>query len=120
MTAVSSLMPSPGGDDVPPAPLPSPAELEAEAEAAGPDGLDPGLARLLEAADGVIGPAEETLRELDAALDRLARGSYGTCRRCGVTIESALLAVAPLRTTCEDCAGAASRAAPPAAHIDRA
>ncbi len=108
---------------MPPAPASaelSPAELEPEAEAARPDGLDPALAQLLEAADGVIGPAEETLRELDAALDRLARGSYGTCRRCGVTIEPALLVVAPLRTTCEDCAGAASRPTPPAAHSDRA
>ena len=44
------------------------------------------------------------LREIDAALERIARGTYGTCARCGAQISEARLAVLPQTPLCEDCA----------------
>ncbi|MDR6174170.1 DnaK suppressor protein [Nocardioides zeae] len=46
----------------------------------------------------------ERLREIDAALDRVARGAYGVCVVCGRPIDPARLAVRPSATTCVPCA----------------
>ncbi len=43
---------------------------------------------------------------LDAALDRLDRGEYGTCRRCGEPIPAARLELVPEADLCVACAQA--------------
>ena len=48
--------------------------------------------------------AREHLAQIDAALRRLADGSYGRCERCGQDIGSARLAARPVATTCMSCA----------------
>ena len=44
------------------------------------------------------------LAQIDAALLRLADGSYGTCASCGRPIGAARLTARPVATTCIDCA----------------
>ena len=44
------------------------------------------------------------LAQIDAALLRLADGSYGTCASCGRPIGAARLAARPAAITCIDCA----------------
>jgi DnaK suppressor protein len=48
--------------------------------------------------------ARQHLAQIDAALLRLAEGSYGTCENCGQPIGAARLAARPVTTTCIDCA----------------
>ncbi|ETX14654.1 dimethylmenaquinone methyltransferase [Roseivivax halodurans JCM 10272] len=55
-----------------------------------------------------LGHAESAeLRALDAALDRLARGTYGTCLTCGEPISAARLAAVPTAALCRTCAAGA-------------
>ena len=44
-----------------------------------------------------------TLAELDRALDRLARGTYGLCVECGSTIDPERLSVLPEAARCITC-----------------
>ena len=46
------------------------------------------------------------VRQIDAALTRIAEGTYGTCVRCGEAISDARLAVLPATPLCRDCAAA--------------
>jgi RNA polymerase-binding transcription factor DksA len=48
--------------------------------------------------------ARADLRALDAASERLASGSYGTCQRCGRPINAERLDALPAATTCIQCA----------------
>lgn len=48
--------------------------------------------------------ARRQLVQIDAALARLAEGSYGRCERCGQPIGAARLAARPLASTCIRCA----------------
>ncbi|MQW77865.1 TraR/DksA family transcriptional regulator [Nocardioides sp. dk4132] len=50
--------------------------------------------------------AEQRLAEIDAALERVAAGSYGVCVRCGRPIPAERLAVRPAASTCVACAAA--------------
>ena len=43
------------------------------------------------------------LREIDAALDRLDDGSFGSCEECGDPIGEARLRVVPHATLCVEC-----------------
>jgi RNA polymerase-binding transcription factor DksA/mono/diheme cytochrome c family protein len=43
------------------------------------------------------------LEDIDVALDRIARGSYGICRTCGHKISAARLAAVPQATICQRC-----------------
>jgi RNA polymerase-binding transcription factor DksA len=52
----------------------------------------------------VIAQAERQLAEVEAALARLADGSYGTCAVCERPIPRARLAVRPTARTCVGCA----------------
>lgn len=47
--------------------------------------------------------AREHLADIDAALARLADGSYGTCRVCGQPIGAGRLAARPAARTCIGC-----------------
>jgi RNA polymerase-binding transcription factor DksA len=53
----------------------------------------------------VIGAAARAeLAQIDAALARLAAGTYETCAICGEMIGATRLAVVPYANTCTDCA----------------
>ena len=47
--------------------------------------------------------AREDLAEIDAALARLADGSYGICQVCGARIRAERLAARPMARTCVGC-----------------
>lgn len=67
-----------------------------EARAAGDDARAH-VARLLAAA------AKTALVEIDAALERLDRGTYGTCESCDEPIRADRLAVLPVSRLCTPC-----------------
>ena len=46
------------------------------------------------------------VRMIEAALDRIENGSYGTCARCGDPIGEDRLDVVPATPLCRDCAAA--------------
>jgi DnaK suppressor protein len=48
--------------------------------------------------------AREDLAEIQAALTRLADGSYGGCQVCGARISAERLAARPMARTCVGCA----------------
>jgi RNA polymerase-binding protein DksA len=47
--------------------------------------------------------AEQLVREIDAALERIAAGTYGTCDRCGRRIPEDRLDAVPYATLCVAC-----------------
>ena len=60
----------------------------------------------------LIGQAQAKLVDIDAALGRLEKGSYGRCERCGEAIGAERLAARPTAVTCMTCASAADRRGP--------
>jgi DnaK suppressor protein len=52
----------------------------------------------------LLSQAREHLRQIDAAMRKLAEGSYGRCERCGQDIGAARLAARPAATRCMSCA----------------
>ncbi len=52
----------------------------------------------------LIDQARGRLADLDTALERVAAGTYGTCRQCGQPIALARLAARPSALTCIGCA----------------
>lgn len=51
---------------------------------------------------GQAGDAE--LKAIDAALERIAKGTFGICAKCGAAIAPERLAVVPHAPLCQDCA----------------
>lgn len=51
--------------------------------------------------------AVREIRMIDAALDRIANGSYGTCTNCGNPIAAARLDAIPATPLCAECASGA-------------
>lgn len=47
---------------------------------------------------------EKLLAEIDAALGRIAKGTYGICEQCGATIAKERLKAVPYTAYCIDCA----------------
>ena len=47
--------------------------------------------------------SEHVLTEIDAALERIQAGTYGTCRTCGQPIAEERLEAIPYATQCIDC-----------------
>lgn len=45
------------------------------------------------------------IRQIQAALKRIAEGTYGICARCGETIDPRRLKALPTATLCISCAG---------------
>lgn len=56
----------------------------------------------------LVQQAEQHLAEIDAALERLADGTYGVCLVCGRPIPAERLEVRPTATTCVGCATSAA------------
>jgi len=56
-------------------------------------------------AAALLEAAREQVAACDAALARLAAGSYGVCERCGQPIGAGRLEARPAATTCIRCAG---------------
>jgi RNA polymerase-binding transcription factor DksA len=54
--------------------------------------------------DALLTQAREHLLDLDRAEQRLARGEYGGCERCGEPIGPERLAARPTTATCISCA----------------
>ncbi len=52
----------------------------------------------------LVSQAREHLTQIDAAMARLAEGSYGRCEDCGQLIGAARLAARPVATRCIGCA----------------
>src|SRR6266516_1050331 len=52
----------------------------------------------------LLSQARRHLVQIDAAMLRLAEGSYGRCESCGRRIGAARLAARPVTTLCMDCA----------------
>lgn len=48
--------------------------------------------------------AQEEIRAIRAALQRIEDGDYGTCQRCGAPIGTARLDLLPFTPFCKDCA----------------
>ena len=44
-----------------------------------------------------------SLRDIDAAMDRIAKGTYGTCKYCGQPIDERRLLARPASSACIDC-----------------
>jgi RNA polymerase-binding transcription factor DksA len=58
----------------------------------------------------LVEQARSHLAEIDAAIQRVRDGSYGTCERCGSQIAPGRLEARPVARTCITCAGGLSRA----------
>jgi DnaK suppressor protein len=54
----------------------------------------------------LVAQARDHLAEIEAALQRLEAGSYGTCERCGRPIAPERLEARPVARTCITCASA--------------
>ena len=52
----------------------------------------------------LLSQARQHLAEIDAAMARLAAGSYGICESCGQPVSAARLTARPVTTTCITCA----------------
>ncbi|HEY5891556.1 MAG TPA: TraR/DksA family transcriptional regulator [Acidimicrobiia bacterium] len=57
---------------------------------------------------GLVDSIKAQLNDVDAALGRLADGSYGTCARCGAEIAQERLDARPASILCVDCKSAVS------------
>lgn len=47
---------------------------------------------------------QEELKAIDAALERIAKGTFGTCTRCGAEISRERLDAVPYTPFCQECA----------------
>lgn len=56
-------------------------------------------------AEALANSLKETLAEVERALDKLAKGTYGICEDCGSPISEARLEAKPAARYCMACAG---------------
>ncbi|WSZ86822.1 TraR/DksA C4-type zinc finger protein [Streptomyces sp. NBC_00859] len=57
----------------------------------------------------LLARANSRLADVDRALERIERGEYGRCERCGEPIPAERLEVRPAASTCVACAAEATR-----------
>ncbi|KSV68109.1 hypothetical protein N182_07700 [Sinorhizobium sp. GL2] len=62
-----------------------------------------------EVLEGLGLAGQEEIRAIDAALDRIAAGTFGTCVRCGLPISAARLQAVPHAPLCQECAAEVAR-----------
>ncbi|MFI1471861.1 TraR/DksA family transcriptional regulator [Streptomyces wuyuanensis] len=60
----------------------------------------------------LLAQARDHMADLDTALERLERGTYGRCERCGEPIPAERLQARPAAATCVRCAAAPRRRRP--------
>jgi RNA polymerase-binding transcription factor len=85
--------------------------VEASADSNADDEHDPeGATIAFERAQvsALVDQAHTHLAEVEAALERVAAGTYGTCERCGRPIATARLEARPVARTCITCAARAT------------
>ncbi|MCX8998499.1 TraR/DksA C4-type zinc finger protein [Rhizobiaceae bacterium BDR2-2] len=71
-----------------------------------PDDADRALERSNDEVLDELGQVgQEELKAIDAALDRIAAGTFGTCTRCGKPISAERLDAVPYTPFCQTCAG---------------
>jgi RNA polymerase-binding transcription factor DksA len=58
-----------------------------------------------EVLEGLGQAGQDELRAIGAALERIAKGTYGICVNCGQPISRKRLAAVPYAPLCEDCIG---------------
>lgn len=58
-----------------------------------------------EVVDAIGNETAQSIRVIQAALDRIADGTYGICADCGESIAQARLEAIPEATRCVNCAG---------------
>ncbi|GAC52582.1 MULTISPECIES: TraR/DksA family transcriptional regulator [Gordonia] len=83
------------------------AVIEATADAASDDEHDPEGTTLAVERGQLVAQLERSrvrLDEIDAALERVGRGSYGRCETCGTVIDPERLEVLPAARQCVRCA----------------
>lgn len=51
----------------------------------------------------VIEALKTRVNEIDAAINKIAKGEYGICQQCGMQISDSLLAAVPESLLCEHC-----------------
>lgn len=51
----------------------------------------------------IIQDLKNRLEDINVALDKMQRGKYGVCEKCGVEIENGVLAIAPESRFCRHC-----------------
>ncbi|MDF1703549.1 MAG: TraR/DksA C4-type zinc finger protein [Aeromicrobium sp.] len=66
----------------------------------------PTIAFEREQTGALVSQAQRHVMEIDAALERVAVGTYGTCERCGQPIPPGRLEARPVARTCVRCAAA--------------
>jgi RNA polymerase-binding transcription factor DksA len=89
--------------------------VEASADSNADDEHDPeGSTIAFERAQvsALVDQAHTHLAEVEAALERVAAGTYGTCERCGGRIGEGRLEARPTARTCIACAGRPGGALP--------
>lgn len=52
---------------------------------------------------GIVDALKSQLTDVDAAMEAIASGSYGTCKTCGKDIGAARLEFRPMSILCVDC-----------------
>jgi RNA polymerase-binding transcription factor DksA len=57
----------------------------------------------------LVAQADDQLMEIQAALDRLAAGTFGRCERCGGAIAAERLDALPATRRCRECASRQAR-----------
>ena len=68
------------------------------------DWIDPGAyQRRVHLLDGLVEWYAKEMARIEAALVRIAQGTYGFCPACGAPIESHRLKIAPEAAFCADC-----------------
>jgi len=79
--------------------------LDARATADNSDHLDPAslIGTVSEESFALAARADETVREIDRALGRIADGTYGRCQECARMIPFRRLKALPATTVCVDC-----------------
>ncbi|MFW0785262.1 TraR/DksA C4-type zinc finger protein [Gordonia sp. CPCC 206044] len=88
------------------------AVIDATADEAADDEHDPEGSTLAVERGHLVAQVERSrvrLHEIDAALERLGHGVYGSCETCGTPIDPERLEVLPATRQCVDCAMRASR-----------
>lgn len=62
-----------------------------------------------EVAQAILHAARVALRDIDAALQRMADGTYGKCTTCGVALRLERLEILPQAALCMECQREAAR-----------